>query len=160
MALLNLPHSTPHLILFITQQPLTFNSSKMARVQSIRRKVCWKSPISDPPSPASPRRPNTILDTPRWTRLIADAKATAGSLPCTQLFKIHNVAKQTGYWILKEGTVRRSLQIHNHGQKSVLTPHECDAIEAIKDANFYWTSSSHYSVVKAIDLVNGSEYVI
>ena len=56
--------------------------------------------------------------------------------------------------------MRRSPQIHNCGQKSVLAPHECNIIEAVKDANFYWASSSHHSVVKAIGLANGSECVI
>jgi hypothetical protein len=106
---------TPHLVHFVTQQQLILSTSQIVRIQHNRRRVCRKTPISDPPSPAPPRRSKTILDTPRRTRLIADAKATAGNLPRTQLFKIHNVANRTGYRILKEGTPRRSSRIHNRG---------------------------------------------
>jgi hypothetical protein len=129
-------------------------------MQHNRRRVCRTTPILDPPSPAPPRRSKIIIDTPRRTRLIADAKATAGNLPRTQLFKIHNVASRTGYRFLKEGTPRRSSRIHNRGRKPVLAPHECDAVEAVEDANFNWASSSHHSVAKKVGLVNGSERAI
>ncbi|KAF7505324.1 hypothetical protein GJ744_001027 [Endocarpon pusillum] len=101
-----------------------------------------------------------MLDTPRRARLLADARHTAGKLPRTQLFKIHNVANRTGYRIIKEGTARRSERIHNRGRKSVLAPHECEAIEAVEDANFGFASSSHFKVAQTISLANGSERAI
>ncbi|KAF7501997.1 hypothetical protein GJ744_012503 [Endocarpon pusillum] len=100
-----------------------------------------------------------MLDTPRRARLLADARHTAGK-PRTQLFKIHNVANRTGYRIIKEGTARRSERIHNQGRKSVLAPHECEAIEAVEDANFGFASSSHFKVAQTIGLANGSERAI
>ncbi|KAF7503658.1 hypothetical protein GJ744_003387 [Endocarpon pusillum] len=98
-----------------------------------------------------------MLDTPRRARLLADARHTAGKLPRTQLFKIRNVAKRTGYRILKEGTTRHSEKVHNRGRKRVLAPHECEAIEAIEDASFGFASSSHFKVAQTISLANGSE---
>lgn len=92
--------------------------------------------MPNPPSPAPVRISKTILATPRRTRLIADAKATAGNLPRTQVFKIHSVANRTGYRILKEGTARRSERLHNRDRKRVLSPYKCVAIEALEDANF------------------------
>ncbi|KAF7505508.1 hypothetical protein GJ744_000755 [Endocarpon pusillum] len=85
-----------------------------------------------------------MLDTPRRARLLADARHTAGKLPRKQLFKIHSVDKRTGYRILKEGTARRSEKVHNRGRKRVLAPHEYEAIEAVEDANFGFTSSSYF----------------
>ena len=125
-----------------------------------RRRVCRKSYSIDPPSPAASRTPKTMFDTPRRTRLLVDARHTAGKLPRTQLFKIHNVTKRTGYRILKEGTVRRSERVHNRGRKQVLIPYECEAIEAVEDANFGFVSSSHFKVTKNVGLVNGSERAI
>ncbi len=125
-----------------------------------RRRVCRKSYSIDPPSPAPSRTPKTILDTPRRARLLADARHTAGKLPRTELFKIHNIAKRTGYRILKEGTARRSDRIHNRGRKQVLAPYECEAIEAVEDSNFGFASSSHFKVAKTIGLANGSERAI
>jgi hypothetical protein len=101
-----------------------------------------------------------MLDTPRRARLLADARHTAGKLPRTELFKIHNVPNWTGYQILKEGTARRSEKVHNRGRKRVLAPYECEAIEAVEDANFGFASSSHFKVAKTIGIANGSERAI
>ncbi|KAF7508186.1 hypothetical protein GJ744_009483 [Endocarpon pusillum] len=101
-----------------------------------------------------------MLDTPRRARLLADARHTAGKLPRTQLFKIHNVSNRTGYRIIKEGTTRRSERVHNRGRKPVLAPHQCEAIEAVEDANLGFASSSHFKVAQTIGLANGSERAI
>ncbi|KAF7512710.1 hypothetical protein GJ744_000277 [Endocarpon pusillum] len=101
-----------------------------------------------------------MLDTPRRARLLADARHTAGKLPRTQLFKIHNVSRTTGYRIIKEGTARRSERIHNRGRKQVLAPCKCEAIEAVEDANFGFASSSHFKVAKTTGIANGSERAI
>ena len=98
--------------------------------QGNRRRVCRKSHSIDPPSPAASRTPKTMVDTPRRARLLADARHTAGKLSRTKLFKIHNIANRTGYRILKEGTVHCSEKVHNRGRKKILTPYECEAIEA------------------------------
>jgi hypothetical protein len=74
----------------------------MARTQPDKRRVCRKTPLSNLPSPAPLRISKTILATPRRTRLVADAKATAGNLPRTQVFKIHNVANRTAIEYLKK----------------------------------------------------------
>ena len=132
----------------------------MSSEQGNRRRVCRKSYSIDPPSPAAPRTLKTILDTPRRARLLADARHTAGKLPRTELFKIHNVSETTGYRIIKEGTVRRSQKVHNRGRKQVLAPYECEAIETVEDVNFGFTSSSHFKVTKTIDIANDSERVI
>ncbi|ERF71509.1 hypothetical protein EPUS_00498 [Endocarpon pusillum Z07020] len=101
-----------------------------------------------------------MLDTPRRARLLADARHTAGKLPRTQLFKIHNISETTGYRIIQEGTARRSEKVHNRCRKRVLAPYECEAIEAVEDANFGFASSSHYRVAQKIGLANGSERAI
>ncbi|KAF7508215.1 hypothetical protein GJ744_009512 [Endocarpon pusillum] len=101
-----------------------------------------------------------MLDTPRRARLLADARHTAGKLPRTQLFKIHNIAKRTGYRILKEGTMRYSEKVHHRGRKRVLAPYKYKAIEAVEDANFGFASSSHFKVAQTIGLANGSERAI
>ncbi|KAF7508063.1 hypothetical protein GJ744_009645 [Endocarpon pusillum] len=101
-----------------------------------------------------------MLDTPRRARLLADARHTAGKLPRTQLFKIHNVAKRNSYRTLKKGTARRSEKVHNRGRKRVLAPHECEAIEAVKDANFGFALLSHFKVAQTISLANGFERAI
>ena len=125
-----------------------------------RRRVCRKSYSIDPPSPAVSRTLKTMLDTSYRARLLADARYTAGKLSRTQLFKIHNVSKATGYRIIKEGTVRYSERIHNRDQKRVLALHECEVIETVEDVNFDFISSSHFKMTKTIDLVNDSERVI
>ena len=132
----------------------------MATEQKSRRRVCQKhfSPFLS--SPSSPRVSKTIVDTPRRIRLLCDAKATAGKLPRTELFKHHKIAKRTGYRILQEGTPRRSLHIQNRGRKRILAPHEYAAIEAVEDSNFRFASASHYTNASAIGLANGSERAI
>jgi hypothetical protein len=56
---------------------------KMARTRKTERRTCRKphSSISVPPS--SPRKRQSIVDTPRRVRLLRDAEATAGKLPRT-----------------------------------------------------------------------------
>ena len=125
-----------------------------------RRRVCRKSYSIDPPSPATPRRAKTILDTPRRARLLVDARYTAGKLPRTKLFKIHNIVNRTGYQILKEGTIRHNEKVHNRDRKRILTPYECEAIKTVEDVNFDFTFSSHFKIVKTIDIVNSFEGVI
>ncbi len=132
----------------------------MSSEQENRRRVCRKSYSIDPPSPAASRTPKTMLDTPRRARLLADARHTAGKLPRTKLFKIHNVSKATGYRIIKKGTARRSQKIYNRGRKQVLALHECEAIEAVEDVNFGFASSSHFRMAKTIGLINDFERAI
>src|SRR4051794_4378955 len=120
--------------------------------QRSKRRVCRKSFSPILLSPSSPRVSKTIIDTPHRTRLIRDAKATAGKLPRTELFKLHKIAKRTGYRILQEGTPRRSPRIHNRGRKRILTSDQCDAIETVEDANFRFGSSTHLANASAIGL--------
>jgi hypothetical protein len=146
--------------LLTVQQPLIRINSNMAREVPRRRRARVGVPCANPPSPQAARVPQTVLDTPRRSRLLAEARAYAGKMPRKELFKLHNIAKSTGYKVLKQGTERRGPGVHNRGRKRVLTDHECAAIEAVEDANFYFTSSSHYRVAKGISLVNGSERAI
>jgi hypothetical protein len=81
-------------------------------------------------------------------------------MPRKELLKIHNIAKRTGYKILKEGNARRGPEVHNRGRKRILDDHQCAAIKAVEDANFYFASSSHYRVAKQIGLADGSERAI
>lgn len=81
-------------------------------------------------------------------------------MPRKELFKIHNVAERTGYHIPKEGNTRRGPGVHNRGRKRILADHQCAAIEAIEDADFYFASSSHYKVAKKICLAEGSKRAI
>jgi hypothetical protein len=81
-------------------------------------------------------------------------------MPRKELFKLHNIAKSTGYKALKQGTERRGPGVHNRGRKRVLTNYKCAAIKAVEDANFYFASLSYYRVAKGISLVNGLEHVI
>ncbi|KAF7502461.1 hypothetical protein GJ744_011299 [Endocarpon pusillum] len=125
-----------------------------------RRRAAADTICSNPPSPQAPRAPQTILDTPRRTKLLADARAYAGKMPRKELFKIHNIAERTGYKILKQGSMRRGPGVHNRGRKRVLEDHQCAAIEAVEDANFGFASSSHYRVARDIGLAAGSERAI
>ena len=81
-------------------------------------------------------------------------------MPRTELFKIHNVARRTGFPILKEETVHRSEKVHNRGRKKILVPYECEVIEVVEDANLDFASLSHFKVAKTIGTVNGSERAI
>jgi hypothetical protein len=132
----------------------------MARKVPRRRRARVDVSCSNPPSPQAARVPQTVLDTPRRSRLLADARAYAGKMPQKELFKLHNIAKSTGYKVLKQGTEHRGPGVYNRGCKQVLTDHECTTIEAVEDANFYFISSSYYRMAKGIGLVNGSEHTI
>ena len=66
-----------------------------------RRRAAADSVCSNPPSPQAPRAPQTILDTPRRTKLLTDARTYADKMPRKELFKIHNVTERTDYKILK-----------------------------------------------------------
>jgi hypothetical protein len=134
--------------LLTVQQPLIRINSNMAWEVPSCRRARVDVPCSNPPSPQAARVPQTVLDTPRRSRLLADARAYAGKMPRKELFKLYNIAKSTGYKVLKQGT------------KRVLTDYKCAAIKAVEDANFYFASLSHYRVAKGISLVNSSERVI
>ena len=81
-------------------------------------------------------------------------------MPRKELFKIHNIAERTGYHILKEGNSRRGPRVYNQGRKRILADHQCAAIKAVEDSNFYFASLSHYRVAKKIGLAQGSERAI
>jgi hypothetical protein len=132
----------------------------MAR--KVPRRWCAYVDVSclNPLSFQATRVPQTVLNTPRRLQLLADAHAYAGKMPWKELFKLHNIAKSTGYKVLKQGAECRGPGVYNRGHKWVLTDHKCAAIEAVEDVNFYFTSSSHYRVAKGIGLVNGSECTI
>ena len=125
-----------------------------------RRRAPANSVCSNPPSPQAPRAPQTILDTPRRTKLLADARAYADKMPRKELFKIHNVVQRTGYKILKQGTMYRGPGVHNRGRKRILKDYQCTVIEAVEDVNFFFVSSSHYRITRNINLTIRSERVI
>jgi hypothetical protein len=77
-----------------------------------------------------------------------------------ELFKLHGIGKTAGYQILKSKMTRRSERIHNRGRKKVLASFECEAIEAVEDANFRFGTSSHLANARAIGLANESERAI
>jgi hypothetical protein len=132
----------------------------MAQTRKTSRRTCRipDSSISVPPS--SPRKRQTIVDTPRRVRLLRDVEATAGKLPRTQLFKAHDVFKATGYRILKSKTPRRSDRVHDRGRKSVLAPYKREAIKIVENSSFRAGIASHYAVASSIGLANGSERAI
>jgi hypothetical protein len=72
------------------------------------RAYCRERQNSYSLSPISPKPPKRIVDTPRRTRLLRDAKHTAGKILRIELFKQHGIPTRTGYRILREGTERRS----------------------------------------------------
>lgn len=146
----------PHTV----QQPLIQINLNMAREVSRRRRARVDVPCSNPRLPRPPGSLKLFLILHVVQKLLANARAYAGKMPQKELFKIHNIAKRTGYKILKEGTARRGSGVHNRGRKRVLEDHQRAAIEAVEDANFYFASSSHYRVVKKIGLANGSERAI
>ena len=86
----------------------------MAKVNKTSRKTCRKVDPSISLTPSSPRRRQTIIDTPRRTRLIRDAELTAGKWPWRELFKAHDVAEAADYQIIKLNSTHRSQYIHNH----------------------------------------------
>jgi hypothetical protein len=132
----------------------------MAQTRNTERRTCRipHSLVSVPLS--SPRKAQTIVDTPRRVRLLRDAEATAGKLPRKELFKAHNVSESTGYRIIKSKTPRRSDHVHNRGRKSVLAPFEREAIETVKNSSFRAGTATHYSIASSIGLANGSERAI
>jgi hypothetical protein len=132
----------------------------MARIRKTSRKNCQAPDPSIILSPTVPRVANTMVDTPRRVRLLADAQATAGKMTREELFKLHGIAKTTDYRILKEKSARRSERIHNRGRKRVLAPFECEAIKAVENANFRFGTTSHFANASAIGLAKGSERAI
>jgi hypothetical protein len=108
----------------------------------------------------SPRRPNTIVDTPRRVRLLCAAQATAGKLPRKKLFEAYNIPEATGYRILKSNSARRSDLIYNRGRKPVLASYEQDAIETVENASFRFRTATHLANASALGLANGSERAI
>jgi hypothetical protein len=108
----------------------------MAQTRKTERRTC-KIPYSSVSVPLlSPRKAQTIVDTPRRVRLLRDIEATADKLLCKELFKAHNVSKSTGYYIIKSKTPRRSDHVHNQGQKSVLAPLNVKQLKQLKIAYF------------------------
>jgi hypothetical protein len=81
-------------------------------------------------SPISPKSPKRIVDTPRRTRLLRDAKHTAGKIPRTELFKQHGIPTRTGY------RIRRSQPLSNRGRKRLLQPQNLEAIETVENSSF------------------------
>jgi hypothetical protein len=132
----------------------------MAQTRKTSRRTCRKPDPVINLSPKSPRKANTMVDTPRRVRLLHDAHSTAGKMTRKELFKLHNMAEATGYRILKSKMARRSERIHNRGQKAVLAPHERDAIETVENANFRFKTASHLANASALGLAHGSERAI
>ena len=128
--------------------------------QGNRRRVCRKSNSIDPPSPVPLRTPKTMLDTPHRMHLLVDVRHTAGKLSRTELFKIYNVVRRTGFRILKEGTVRYNEKVCNQGRKKILVLYKYEVVEAIKDANFDFVSLSHFKIIKTINITNDSKRII
>jgi hypothetical protein len=122
---------------------------KMARIRKTSRRNCQNPDPAINLSPKSPRKANTMVDTPRRVRLLADAQSTTGKMTRKELFKLHGIAKTTGYRILKEKSARRSERIYNRGRK-----------KAIENANFRFRTASHLANASAISLAYGSERAI
>ena len=110
-----------------------------------------------------------MVDTPRRVRLLTDAQSTASEMTRKELSKLHGTAKTTGYRILEAKTTGyrileaksacRSERFLNRGRK-VLAPFECDAIEAVENANFRFGTASHLANASAIGVAHGSERAI
>jgi hypothetical protein len=132
----------------------------MAKTRKTDRRTCRLPDSSISLTPSSPRKAQTIVDTPRRVRLIRDAEATAGKLPRKELFKAHKVAEATGYRILKSKSPRRSDRIHNRGRKPVLARYEREAIKTVEDSSFRFGTATHYAVARSIGLDKGSERAI
>src|SRR5271163_2105612 len=123
----------------------------MATKVSKPRAYCRERQNSYSLSPISPKPPKRIVDTPRRTRLLRDAKHTAGKIARTELFKLHAIPARTGYRILRKGTERRSQTLSNRGRKRLLQPHRLEAFEAVEDSSFRFASSTHYAVACSIE---------
>lgn len=132
----------------------------MARIRKTTRKNCQQPDSSTSIPTEPPREPNTIVDTPRRTRLLCAAQATAGKLPRKKLFESLSIPESTGYRILKSKSTRRSNSVHNRGRKPALEPHQCEAIETVEDALFRAASASHYAIASSISLAQGSKRAI
>ena len=124
------------------------------------RAYCWTRQTSQSLSPVTPRAKKRIIDTPHRTRLIHDAKSTAGKITRTELFKKHGISESAGYAILANPNPRRSQKLHNWGRKRLLQPHHVEAIEAVEDSNFRFASSSHYAVACSIGIIQASERTV
>ena len=124
------------------------------------RSYCRKCQLSRSLTPTSPKSPKRIVDTVRRTRLLRDAKLTAGKITRKELFKSYRISERTGRRILHENTSRRSDKLSNRGCKRLLEPHHLEAIETVEDSSFHITSSSHYAVVHAISITQASEHTI
>ena len=132
----------------------------MAPARKTNRRTCRIADPSISIAPSSPRKAQSIVDTPRQVRLLRDAEATADKMSRTQLFKAHVISKTTGYRILKSKTPRRSDLVHNRGRKSVLASYEREAIETVENSSFHAGIASHYTVASSIGLANRSERAI
>ena len=124
------------------------------------RPYCSKRRLYRSLTPASPKPPKRIVDTVRRTRLLRDAKLTAGKITRKELFKSHGIPERTGRRILRENTSRRSEKLSNRGRKRLLEPHHLQAIETVEDSNFRMASSSHYAVARVIGITQASERTI
>jgi hypothetical protein len=78
----------------------------MAQTRKTSRRNCQNPDPAIVLSLKSPRKANTMVDTPRRVRLLADAQSTAGRMTRKELFKLHSIARTTGYQILKEKSAR------------------------------------------------------
>jgi hypothetical protein len=132
----------------------------MAKLRKTARRNCLRQDPSISITPASPRRAQTIVDTPRRTRLICAAQSTAGKLPRKQLFQAHGVSESTGYRILKSNSARRGDGVHKRGRKPALAQFEREAIETVEDSSFHFGTARHYAVASALGLANASERAI
>jgi hypothetical protein len=160
MIVLTTPFSTHHLQPSISPPNQVQFVYKMPGTRKTDRGICRKPDPAVNLSPKSPRKAKSMVDTPRRVRLLADAHSTAGKMTRKELFKLHNIAEATGYRILKSKLARRSERIHNRGRKKILAPFECDAIEAVENANFRFGTASHLANASAIGLAHGSERAI
>src|SRR5271169_782977 len=87
------------------------------------RAYCHTRQLSYSLSPTTPKAPKRIVDTPHRTRLIRDAKHTAGKITRAELFKKHGISERTGYHILANPNPRSSQNFSNRGRKRLLEPH-------------------------------------
>lgn len=77
-----LAQTTTPLFLSLLTPPIRFQIIyNMAKTRKTTRRTCRIVDSSISLSPASPRKPSSILDTPRRTKLIYDAQRAAGKIP-------------------------------------------------------------------------------
>src|SRR5271170_5030207 len=124
------------------------------------RPYCRKRQLSRSLTPTSPKSPKRIVDTVRRTRLLRDAKLTAGKITRKELFKSYGIPERTGRRILRENTSRRSEKLSNRGRKRLLEPHHLEVIKTVEDSNFRIALSSHCAVARAIGITQASERTI